>query len=300
MGYSWEVLGELESKTLASGGEIVDKYISSGNCTALRMGVQFLESGGTPAVANVHSKIGTIDIVASPSIVGGNQVVLDADDIPQMRVNMTPWNVIDIQHGVIGTHSTVNMFHYPYYIPLSPDPYQSKFGYRDARLKIESTSTETNTGTYNITVEGLIHDEMPEFYITMQNNAFTGAASDAKTDLKLPQGGMLMGALLMGTTSLMDLGTSDAPTIHSVSILKNNTIFKRQTNRCMLAERPVGVYEVVGSSTITINSHDYLFYDVGWRKGQGIPITDNNTFLEITTASAHAVRCYPLVAMPST
>lgn len=300
MGYTWEVLGELESKTLASGGEIVDKYISSGNCTALRIGVQFLESGGTPVIANVHSKVGTVNVVASPSIVGGNQVVLDADDIPQMGILMNPWSKGDIQHGVIGQHSTVNMFHYPYFIPLSPDPYQSKFGYRDARIKIEATSTETNTGSYNVTVEGLIHDEMPEFYIQMLNNAFTGATGDAKTDLKLPQGGMLMGALLMGTTSLYDLGTSDAPAIHSVSLLKNNTVFKRQTNRCMLAEHPVGVYEVMGSSTITINSHDYLFYDVGWRKGQGIPITDNNTYLEIVTAAAQAIRVYPLMAMPST
>jgi hypothetical protein len=299
MGYSWEVLGELESKTLASGGEIVDKYISSGNCTALRIGVRCLEDGGTvPTAANIHSKIGTINVVASPSIVGGNQVSLDADDIPPMLQMLNPWSRGDVQSSVYGTQTDNQYQHFQYYIPLSPDPYQSKFGYRDARLKVESTSTQTASDNYDITVEGLIHDDMPEFYVQCLLNSFTGATGDAKTDLKLPQGGMLMGAMVMGTTSLQDLTTSDAPSVRAVAVLKNNTQFKRQHTRCMLAERPRGVY-MVGGTTVTVTGPDYMFYDVGWRKGQGIPIVDNNTFLEIVTASAHAVRAYPLVAMPS-
>ncbi len=299
MGYSWEVLGELEAKSLASTGEIVDKYISSGNCTALIIGVRCLENATQPTAANVHTKIGTVNIVASPSIVGGNQVSIDADDIPPMLPLLNPWSRGDIQSSVYGTHVDNQYQHYQYYIPLSPDPYQSKFGYRDARIKIEASGTETNADAFDINVQGLIHDEMPEFYVQCLLNSFTGATGDSKTDLKLPQGGMLMGAMAFGTTSLQDLTSSDAPSIRAMAILKNNTQFKRQHSRCMLAERPRGVY-MVGGTTVTVTSPDYMFYDIGWRKGQGIPIMDNNTYLEVVTAAADAIRVYPLVAMPST
>lgn len=299
MGYTWEILGKLDDKAISSSGETIDEYITRANCTAVRFTVTALQNTGTQSTAaNFHSKVGTFKISASPSIVGGDQVNIDADDIPPMLTMLSPYARGDIRAGVEGTATDDRYQHFEYYVPFSPDPYQPTFGFEDARLKIEFTSTETNTDGFRVTVEGLIHDQMPEYYIETKLNTFTGATGNATTDLKLPKGGILMGAYAMGTTSLQDLTTSDAPSIRRIGILRNNTVYNQQHGRCMNAERPRGVY-MVGGTTVTVVSPDYMFYDVGWRKGQGVPIGDDQTYLRVTTAAADAINVYPLVAMRS-
>jgi hypothetical protein len=302
MGYQVEMISELDGKSLASTAEVVDKYISSKNCTALLIGVQYLQNGSTlpTAVDDVHVKMGTIEIVASNKDGGGTQISIDADDIPQMIAKMSGKSGV-ANTGQLGAATQANntYCHFEYWLPFSPDPWSSKYGFKDARVKFITAANPTNTDTYKLYVAALLHDEPPQYYIEMKNNAFTATASTNK-DLDLPEGGTLMGAFAMGTTALQDLTTSDAPTIDQLALVVNNSERERISTKCINAFYPVGVY-MVASTTVTSTQSiavEYMFWDLGYKRGYGIPV-GRNYKLRVKPLASDAVRMYPVIAHPS-
>ncbi len=303
MGYQLEMISELDGKSLASTAEVIDKYISSKNCSALLIGVQCLQDGSTlPLVANIHTKMGTIEIVASNKDGGGVKVSIDADDIPPMMEKMSGKPGISMPGLMEKTTQADNTYvHFEYWLPLSPDPWSGKYGYRDARVKFLTSGTQTNSDTYKLYVAALLHDDPPQYYIEMLNNAFT-ATSGTNKDLDLSEGGTIMGAYAMGTTSLQDLTTADAPTIDQLALVKNNSEAERINSRCINAFTPVGIHMVAGT-TVTTNSGvggtEYMFWDLGYKRGYGIPI-GRNWKLRVKPLSSHAVRIYPVIAQPVT
>lgn len=301
MAYQIEMIPELDGKTLTAGADVIDKYISSKTCTALLIGVRVTETGGTiPTAANIHTKIGTIEVVASNKDGGGVQVSIDADDIPPMIEKMSGKPGI-ANTGIMGSQTDTRIQHFQYWLPLSPDPWSPKFGFRDAKFKISTSGTNTNiTSTATkIYVAALLHDDMPEHFIEMKNSGFT-AVSGTNKDLDLIEGGSIMGAYAMGTTSLQDLTTSDAPTIDQLALVVDNSEKERINSRCINAFNPTGVYMVAGTtvtSTSAIGGSTYMFWDLGYRKGYGIPI-GRNWKLRTKPLASNAVRLYPIVSYP--
>lgn len=305
MSYNWVMISELDGLSLGSGGEQIDKYLSQKNVTALLIGVQCLENGSTiPTAANIHTKIGTIEVVGSNlDGSGGSQVSIDVDDIPPLMEKLYG----KAQPGIMGSQADNQFIHFQYFLPLSPDIYSSKFGYRDARIKIITSGTQTNSDTYKLYVAALLHNEKPSHYIQMLNNNFTATANVNK-DLDLPEGGKLMGAYAMGTTSLNDLTTSDAPSINELAVVVDNTEKERVNTRALLGINPTGVYMVGGTtvtSTAAVGGSEYIFWDLGWLSSarnvnlsEGLNI-GKNWKLRVKPQAADAIRVYPLIAMPA-
>lgn len=303
MAYQWEMISELEAKSLSSGGETVDKYISTKNCTALMIGVQCLENTNTiPTVANICTKIGTIEIVASNKDGGGPQVSYDADDIAPLMEKLYG----KAMPGIYGTQTNDQYEHFQFWLPLSPDPWSSTYGFRDARLKITTSGTQTNADTFVLYVGALLHDQKPSYYVQTLMHSETGVASNGKVDEDLPEGGTLLADYAFATTNLSDLTTSDAATINDIALVVDNSEQARISNRCMHAFFPTGTYDVATTvtSTSAVGGSSYLFADYGWMKaakdGQlhGIPI-GRNWKLRLKTNAADAIRNYQMVAMPT-
>jgi hypothetical protein len=299
MAYQVEMISELDGLSLGSGAEIIDKYISTKNCTALLIGVQCLHASAVPTqplAAAIHTKLGTVEIVVSNKDGGGSQVSIDAADIPPLmeKIYGKP------MPGIIGTNTNNRYQHFQYFLPLSPDPWSPKFGYRDARVKFKTgtDAAATDSDTYKLYVAAILHDEMPQYYIQMLNNSYT-ATSGVNKDLDIPESGVLMGAYAMGTTSLDNLTSSDAPTINELALVVNNTERSRINTRTIHAFTPTGVYMVAGvtpTSTYLVGSSEYVFWDLGFRRGYGVHI-GHEWKLRIKPQASNAVRMYPLVAM---
>ncbi len=296
MAYQVEMVSDLDGLSLAATAEVIDKYISTNNCTALLIGVQTIEEGGSiPTAALIHAKIGTIEIVVSNKDGGGSQVSIDVDDIPPIMEKV--WG--KPMPGVIGTQADEYYQHFQYFLPLSPDPLSSRFGYRDARVKFLTTATETNSDNFKLYVAAVLHEEPPQYYIQMLNNSYTATANVNK-DIDLIEGGTIMGAYAMGTTSLQDLTSSDAPTINELALVVGRTERSRINTRCIHAFTPTGFYMVAGvtvTSSYLVGGSKYIFWDLGYRRGYGVPI-GNEWKLRIKPQASDAVRMYPLIAMP--
>lgn len=294
MSYQVEMITELDGKSLQSGAEVIDNYINTKNCTALLIGVQCMEDTTLPTAANIHTKIGTIEIVASAKDGGGTQVSIDADDVPPFMEKLYGKPL----PGIYGADTDNNFLHFQYFLPLSPDPLSSKFGYREARFVVKTSATQTASDAYKLYVAAILHDVEPQFYIQVLNRAFT-ASSGVNSDYDLPEGGLLMGIYAMGTTSLQDITTSDAPTIDQFALLVNNSEKEKISTKSLQAFSPVGTYDVAGTvtSTAAIGGPEYLFWDLGYKRGYGIPI-GRNWKIRVKPLASDAVRLYPLVAMP--
>lgn len=292
MVYTLEMITELDGRALQSGAEVVNNLIDSRNCTALIIGVQCLENATLPTAANIHSKIGTIEIKAHPKDGGNTQVSIDADDIPPMigKFFGKP------QPGIYGADADNNYLHFQYFLPLSPDPLTPKFGYSGARLVIKTTATETASDTYKLYVAAILHEDEPSYYIQMLNRPFT-ATSGVDSDYDLPVGGNLMGVYAMGTTSLQDITTSDAPTIDQLAIVVNNSEKEKISTKAIHAYTPVGTYDVATTvtSTAAIGGPEYVFWDLGYKRGYGIPI-GTAWKIRVKPLAGDAVRLYPMIA----
>lgn len=296
MAYQVEMISELDNVSLASTAEIIDKYISNKNCTALLIGVQCLENGiAIPTAANIHAKMGTVEIVGSNKNGGGTQVSIDFDDIPPImeKVYGKP------MPGVTGTQANNQYIHFQYFLPLSPDPLSSKFGYEGARIKFLTTADDGATSdNFRLYVAALLHDEPPQYFIQMLNNSYTATANVNK-DLDIIEGGNLMGAYVMGTTSLDNISSTDTPTINELAVVVNGTEKSRINTRCIHAFTPTGFYMVAGvtvTSSYLVGGSEYVFWDLGYRRGYGIPI-GNQWKLRIKPQASDAVRAYPLIAV---
>jgi len=290
MGYSIQMLSELDGVALASGAEVIDKYISTKNCTGLLIGVKSQENGGTiQTLANIFTKMGTLEVVVSNQNGGGSQVSIDWDDIPSYTERiMHP----GLQSHITGTQADDNWVFASFFIPLSPDPYSPKFGYRDARIKLLTSGTQTASDNYSVYAAALLHDQAPEYYVQMIQNAYT-TSSGVNKDFDLPEGQLLMGVHAFGTTSLGDLTATDAPTIDQFALVVDNSERERINARALAALQPRGFYNL--TATPTTASADYLFWDLGFKKGFGIPIA-RNWKLRVKTLASDAARIYPLIA----
>lgn len=306
MSYQVEMISELDGLSLASTAENIPKYISTKNCTALLIGVQCLENGAAiPTAANIHAKMGTIEIVVSNKDGGGTQFSMDFDDIPPLMEKIYGKPL----PGVQGLTANNDFCHFQYWLPLSPDPWSSKFGYRDAIVRFLTAADGSEADTYKLYVAALLHDESPQYYIQTLNNPFT-ATSGVYKDLDIPEGAAIMGTYAMGTTSLFALTSSDAPTIDELALYVGNTERNRINTRCIHAYTPTGFYIVpnttLAASTVTstdnataasaMGGSKYVFWDLGYRRQSGIPI-GNAWKLRIKPAASDAVRVYPLIAM---
>jgi hypothetical protein len=293
MAYQVEMITELDGKSLQSGAEVIDNYISTKNCTGLFVGVQCMENATLPTAANIHTKMGTFEIVASSKDGGGTQVSLDADDIPPMMEKFYGKPM----PGIYGSDADDQYLHFQYFLPLSPDPLSSKFGYRDARFVVKTSATQTASDAYKLYVAALLHDEKPQYYIQMLNRSFT-ASSGVNSDYDLPENQLLMGTYAMGTTSLQGLGTSDAPTIDQLAIVVNGSEKERVSTKMLHAYVPDGIYDVAGTvtSTAAIGGSVYVFWDLGYKRGYGIPI-GKDWKIRVKPLASDAVRLYPMIAM---
>lgn len=305
MSYVREMISELEGYSLAAGGGVVDKYISTKNCTGLLIGVQCLENGATvPTRANIATKLGTIEVWASTKDGGGPQVSYDFDDLPALNEKLFGLP----QPSVIGTQTDNRYQHIQYFLPLSPNPLLPTFGFRDARLKITYSGTETASDTYLIWVGAILHDVKPSYYIQSLLHTETGVASNGKVDEDMTEGGHFMGAYAFSTTSLQDLQLSDAATINDFAVVVDNSELSRLSNRVMHAEYPPVTYLTSGTTVASsevdgFGGTSYHFWDTGWKlskkDGQlhGIPI-GRNYKLRMKTNAADAIRAYHFTALP--
>ncbi len=131
----------------------------------------------------------------------------------------------------------------------------------------------------------------------MLNHAFT-ASSGVNTDYDLPENELLMGTYAMGTTSLQNLTSSDAPTIDQLALVINNSEKERVSTKMLHAYSPVGTYDVAGTvtSTALIGGPEYVFWDLGYKRGYGIPI-GKGWKIRVKPLASDAVRLYPMIAM---
>lgn len=310
MTYVRQMVSELEGYSLAVGGGNVDKYISTQNCTGLYIGVQCLESGGTvPTRANIATKLGQVEVWASTKDGGGPQVSYDFDDLPGLLEKLPIDGVMPRQPSVRGTQTTAYFQHIAYYLPLSPCPLVPTFGFRDARLKITYTGTETASSNYLLWVGAILHDVKPSYYIQSLMRTETGVATLGKVDQDMTEGGHFLGAYVMGTTSQQDLTTSDATTLTDIGVVVDNSEIARWSARALFADQQPSTY-LVGGTTVTSTDSaaggagtEYMFYDTGWnlsaRDGMihGIPI-GRNFKLRLKTNAPDAIRAYHLTALP--